>query len=160
VRFLPALPQEAVRHAVDYYLEQVGAQLGAVPRLPWRWNPKGCAVIHPFSGSAKKNWPLDRFRELAGRLDLPVRWCAGPEEPLDGAERFEDLGALARWMSEASLYVGNDSGVTHIAAACGVPTVAVFGASDPSVWAPRGERVRVVGPPSPDVDEVFRACHW
>ena len=41
--------------------------------------------------------------------------------------------------------MGNDSGVTHLAAAAGAPTVALFGATDPGVWAPIGSRVRVVG---------------
>jgi ADP-heptose:LPS heptosyltransferase len=47
-------------------------------------------------------------------------------------------------MAGARLYVGNDSGITHLAAAVGVPVLAMFGpASDPSTWAPRGENVRV-----------------
>ncbi len=102
------------------------------------------AVIHPFSGSARKNWPLERFRELAERLAMPVRWCAGPEESLDGAVRFEDLYELACWLASARIYIGNDSGITHLAAAVGTPVVAIFGPTDPEVWAPRGERVAVV----------------
>jgi len=108
-------------------------------------------VIHPFSGSPKKNWPLDRYRDLARRLSarMPVEWCAGPEEPLEGARRFDSLYELACWLAGAGLYVGNDSGITHLAAAVGTPVVALFGPSDPGVWAPRGERVRVVSTARP-----------
>jgi ADP-heptose:LPS heptosyltransferase len=145
-RFLPVLPGlEVSVHAVDFYLDQVGAPRGAVPRLPVKRADKGYAVIHPFSSSARKNWPLEQFRQMAARLPLPVRWCAGPEEPLAGASRFDDLGALARWLAGASVYVGNDSGITHLAAACGVPVVALFGPhSRPEVWAPRGPEVTVI----------------
>ena len=57
------------------------------------------AVIHPFSGSARKNWPLERFREVAARLSMPVRWCAGPEEAIENAVRFDNLYELACWLA-------------------------------------------------------------
>jgi ADP-heptose:LPS heptosyltransferase len=87
---------------------------------------------------------LNRFRELAARLAIPVRWCAGPEEVLDGAVRYENLYELAGWLASARVFIGNDSGITHLAAAVGTPVVAIFGPSDPAVWAPRGARVSVV----------------
>jgi ADP-heptose:LPS heptosyltransferase len=87
---------------------------------------------------------MERFRELEGRLPWPVRWCAGPQEKLDDAVRFENLYALAGWLARARIYIGNDSGITHLAAAVGTPVVAIFGPTDPAVWGPRGERVRVV----------------
>ena len=43
------------------------------------------------------------------------------------------------------MFVGNDSGTTHLAAMLGAPTVALFGPTDPAVWAPTGPRVRVLG---------------
>jgi ADP-heptose:LPS heptosyltransferase len=62
---------------------------------------------------------------------------------------------------ESRAYVGNDSGVSHLAAALGVPTIAVFGPTDPTVWAPLGPKVAVVAPqddaPWPAVDNVFVA---
>jgi hypothetical protein len=155
-RFLSALPQGASEHAVDFYLRQVGARGAWVPRLPWSWKPGGFAVIHPFSGNAAKNWPLQHFRELASALPLPVEWCAGPEEPLDGARRFPSLDLLANWLSTASLYIGNDSGISHLAAACGVPSVVIFtGASNPAVWSPRGTRCVVLE--CPPVSEALKA---
>jgi heptosyltransferase-3 len=137
-------------------LAQAGGEGRAVPRIDTeRTGPQDFAVIHPFSGSAKKNWPLERFRELAARLALPVRWCAGPEEALDDAVRFENLRELARWLATARIYIGNDSGITHLAVAVGIPVVAIFVASDPEIWAPRGDRVVVVNAQTnPDVFEI------
>lgn len=143
VQFHAALPSGS-QHAVDFYLEQVGAPVGAVPRIPCLEPKRDFIAIQPFSGSPRKNWPLARFRELAARLPLPVEFAAGPEEPLDGALRFDGLWDLARWLASARLYVGNDSGVSHLAAAVGTPVIAIFGPTDPAVWAPRGALVDVV----------------
>lgn len=159
VQFLPALPPEEGMHAADYFLAQVGfPDRRGIPQLDCpRWDG-GFAVIHPFSGSPRKNWPIEKFRDVARRLQslLPVRWCAGPSEPLEEAVRVEDLYELACWLAGARLYIGNDSGITHLAAAAGAPVVAVFVASNPKVWAPRGERIRIVT--SGDADEVFAAA--
>jgi ADP-heptose:LPS heptosyltransferase len=112
------------------------------------------AVLHPGSGGRAKRWPVARFAELASRLSEPVVWLLGPAERDDGQARDvgEGVGTildrltlreLAGVLAACRLYVGNDSGVSHLAAALGAPTVAVFGATDPSVWAPRGERVTI-----------------
>jgi heptosyltransferase III len=155
IQFLRALPLEGGGlHAVDFYLAQVDA-LGAasrkapsdgIPRIPSSGPRGNFAVIHPFSGSPRKNWPLEKFRVLARGIErvMPVEWCAGPEDPrLDGAVRIADLYELACWLGRARLYVGNDSGITHLAAAAGAPVLALFGPTDPEVWAPRGPNVRV-----------------
>ena len=138
-------------HATDFYLQQVRAMANGasdgIPRIRCDVEREDFAVIHPFSGSPKKNWPLENFRELARTLErtMPVRWCAGADDPpLEGAVRIDDLYELACWLARARLYIGNDSGITHLAAAVGTPVLALFGpASDPAVWAPRGEHVRV-----------------
>lgn len=159
-RFLPALPGGDT-HAIDFYLRQVGAAPGAVPRLPVERRDEGFAVIHPFSGGARKNWPLARFRAVAEQLPMKVSWCAGPDETLDGAERFSGLDELVRWLAGARVFAGNDSGIAHVAAACGVPVVAVFGPTDPRVWAPRGASVRVAQwdwPPERVAREVLSCC--
>jgi ADP-heptose:LPS heptosyltransferase len=75
---------------------------------------------------------------------MPVRWCAGSEEKLEDAVRIDNLYELACWLATARVYIGNDSGITHLAAAVGTPVVAIFGPTDPAVWAPRGDRARVV----------------
>ncbi len=149
--FFPALPSEgAGLHATDFYLKQVSSithcASDGIPRVPCGVSREGFAVIHPFSGSPKKNWPLEKFRDLANRLEriMPVRWCAGPQDPnLADAVRIDDLYQLACWLARARLYVGNDSGITHLAAAVGTPVLAIFGPTDPAVWAPRGPNVRV-----------------
>lgn len=145
-QFLEALPPASEHiHAADFFLRQAGCNGVAVPRIDFpRVERDDVVVIHPFSGSKSKNWALDRFRALAKRLPLPVRWCAGPEESLDDAVRYENLWDLARWLAKARLYIGNDSGITHLAAAAGVPVAAIFGSSDPAIWGPRGEHVQIV----------------
>ncbi|MGD0577894.1 MAG: glycosyltransferase family 9 protein [Bryobacteraceae bacterium] len=168
VRLFPAVPPQNVGcHAVDFYLQQVGAETGgqaeSVPRIPVGRGggaKAGYIAIHPFSGSRRKNWPLELFRQVAEQLQaetgLGVEWCAGDEEELAEVRRFETLAHVAEWLSGASLYLGNDSGISHLAAACGAPTVAIFTASDPRVWAPRGAGVRVLV--SPGVLDVLQAC--
>jgi ADP-heptose:LPS heptosyltransferase len=145
--FHDALPKAASIHATDFYLHQVGAPPAAIPRLDCNVPREDFAVIHPFSGSPKKNWPLDRFRALADRLavTMPVRWCSGADDPpLPAAIRIPDLWDLACFLARARVYIGNDSGITHLAAAVGTPVLALFGpASDPTVWAPRGDHVTV-----------------
>jgi hypothetical protein len=164
-RLLRALPPEGSDcHAVDFYLRQAGFDAAVsqriAPRLPiprrGRRQGEEFIAIHPFSGSRSKNWPLSSFRSAADRLTgitgLPCQWCAGPEEELGEARRFDGLEEVARWLSGASLYLGNDSGISHLAAACGVPSVVVFRASDAAVWTPRGPHVAVLN--MPDVAET------
>ena len=153
IQFFAALPPPNERvHASDYFLAQVGGSGPAVPRIDCpQVPPSDFAVIHPFSSSPRKNWPMERFQELARRIGMPVRWCAGPDESLDGAVRMTNLYELACWLRTARVHIGNDSGITHLAAAAGAPVVAIFGPSDPAVWAPRGDRVRVV---AGDLDEI------
>lgn len=147
VRFLEALPPaRGTMHAIDFFLTQAGAPAGAAVKLPFSREEGRFIVIHPFSGSTKKNWPLERFQAVARELecDMPVFWSAGPDEELSLATRYQRLDDLADWIANASVYIGNDSGITHLAAACGVPTLALFGPTDPRVWGPRGERVRIL----------------
>jgi heptosyltransferase-3 len=148
--FFQALPGSSAMHAVDFYLEQVQTltcrSCDGVPRIACEAAREDFAVIHPFSGSAKKNWPMARFQALARRLErvMPVRWCSGPDDPpLPDAVRIDDLYELGCWLARARLYIGNDSGITHLAAAVGTPVLALFGPTDPAVWSPRGPNVRV-----------------
>jgi ADP-heptose:LPS heptosyltransferase len=168
-RLLRALPSEGSGcHAVDFYLKQAGfaaaATLKIAPRLPVpRRSGTGkneFIAIHPFSGGRKKNWDLAAFQAAAARLTelagLPCEWCAGPEEELPGARRFEGLDEVARWLSGAALYLGNDSGISHLAAACGVPSVVIFSVTDASVWSPRGPEVAVLQ--TPDLAQVVETA--
>lgn len=145
-RFFRALPDGAC-HASDFYLRQIGAPSGARPRIPHPPAPRTRLALHPYSGSATKNWPLENFEALA-RL-LPFEWCH---------DRFEDLGELAAWLAGARLFVGNDSGITHLAAAVGTPTLVLFGPTDPAVWAPAGAHVLRAQPISAiPLEQVHRA---
>ncbi len=101
------------------------------------------AVLHPFASAPEKQWPPERFAELARYLKLsnitPV-FLAGP---LDDPSPFRDhtvlQGSLAEvksMLSGAALFIGNDSGPAHIAAAFGIPSVVLFSTSDPAIWEP------------------------
>jgi ADP-heptose:LPS heptosyltransferase len=73
---------------------------------------------------------------------------------------IDDLYELAGWLATARVYAGNDSGITHLAAAVGTPIVALFGPTDPRMWAPRGREVCVIARPAIadiQVDEVATA---
>jgi hypothetical protein len=166
----PGLPPPGWnRHACDYYADCLG--LGDLPPLSLtfeRYDRELDVVIHPGSGSRSKNWPLERFAAVANALvtaGRDVSWLLGPAEeqwtpPMCGEVlRPASVLTLARMLTSARGYLGNDSGVTHLAAACGCPTVAVFGPTDPGVWAPRGEHVSVIaGEPWPEAPDVLDAA--
>jgi heptosyltransferase III len=154
VRFLDALPNAPGVHAIDFYMRQVGGADGAIPRIDVPREDHGFIAVHPYSGSPKKNWPY--FAELIARLDRSVQVCVGPEQSWPGAVRYDDLYELAKWLATAALYIGNDSGITHLAAAVGIPVIAIFQASDLATWAPRG-RAATLSLLQPEVDDVV-AC--
>ena len=100
------------------------------------------ALLHPFASAPGKSWP--GFPELADHLaehgPKPVI-LAGPDDDTSKYDRHEivkgaSLAEVAGLIKGASVFVGNDSGPAHMAAACGTPLVVLFGDSDPVVWAP------------------------
>jgi ADP-heptose:LPS heptosyltransferase len=115
-------------------------------------------VIAPGSGAREKNWPAAYFSAVAAwwreRTQGDVIALMGPaEEERGGYEsltdhcitvRDLDLAQVVALLSRAALFLGNDSGVTHLAALLGVPTVSIFGPSDPRVWQPVGARSLVL----------------
>lgn len=154
ISFLSALP-DGRQHAVDFYNAQaIALGSGRPSRFPTiagvpatGFTKRNGAVIHPFASSFTKRNPLERFQAIASELSksMPVDWLCGPEEELADAKRIGDLYELACWLRSARIFVGNDSGISHLAAAVGTPTLAIFRSTDPRVWAPRGPAVWVLG---------------
>jgi len=118
-------------------------------------------VLHPGAGSIKKCWPVSNFINLASLLNSKGKqtvFVLGPAEH-DMAETLErqdehksnifkidNLIQLASILKTAGGFVGNDSGVSHLAAFIGLPTVVVFGPSDPVIWKPTGRSVCIIRP--------------
>ena len=155
--------RDAVRHLPFTFFPALPPATEGVPKIETPPRPvENFAVIHPFASAPGKRWPMERFREAASGLGIPVKWTAGPEEHLDqalrqNAVRFDDLYELAGWLATARVYIGNDSGIGHLAAAVGTPTVTIFmGATDPRIWAPRGSHVTVLE--RPRMEEVVAAA--
>jgi glycosyl transferase family 9 (putative heptosyltransferase) len=170
-RLFPGLPpSDWTDHASAYY----GNCLGFAELPPLRLFLGGDAdanqndvIIQPGSGGRQKNWPLENFLSLADALKRQgrnVAWSLGPAEEhislpaVVAAIPEGSLVQLGRALSKAALFIGNDSGTTHLAAAVGCRTVAIFGQTDPKVWAPRGGNVSVVQrEPWPAVNDVLAA---
>lgn len=163
----PNPPTDSSVHALDHQRTQLTEQgVAAEPIQPAaRATADGPIVIHPGSGGRDKCWPADRYEQLIGQLRAagrrlivilgPVEREWWPDQQVcHWCDRYEvaepsDALALAQTIGEASLYIGNDSGPTHLAAQLGVKSVALFGPTDPRVWAPTGPAVTIVAPPSP-----------
>ncbi len=176
-------PWDEKVHLTDHLLKQFARHgfpaAEPVPRLylkqsdrEWArgfWQSKGVPwvgrsrviVLHPGSGSKKKVWPLDRFLNLAGRLQDHLRSkiliVLGPAEGPEVQKAFEEgepdapilakgltLLQLASVMEGCGFFIGNDSGISHMAAALGLPTLVIFGPTDQRVWSPRGKKSWVV----------------
>jgi len=121
-------------------------------------NDKAVLALAPGSGAREKNWPVTSYRAVAewwmsqtgGAVIVVVGTVEeerGGLEPLldySVAAVNLDLGQVTALLERSTLYLGNDSGITHLAAAVGVRTVALFGPSDVRQWAPRGEKATVL----------------
>jgi heptosyltransferase-2 len=121
--------------------------------------------IHPGSGSTQKKWPLENWIALGDDIASLVT-VSGEAEQIDRA-RLEDewrdrrvlfahgfplpqLGAILA----NSIFVGHDSGISHLAAASGANCILLFGPTDPAVWAPRNENVRILRAPGGDLQRL------
>lgn len=117
-------------------------------------------ALHPGSGSWQKNWPVDRFAALIhwlrDEMDVNIIIVSGPADRENVkklkmlvqtdyilADRLP-LPTLAAILQQCHLFIGNDSGISHLAAAMGIKTVAIFGSTDPRLWAPRGRQVKIL----------------
>jgi ADP-heptose:LPS heptosyltransferase len=189
VTLAPRPPETFDRHSTDHLISQLDA-LPAVKTGTQQMlksialrgvgvgrSATGDVVIHPGSGSPAKCWPLQKYVKLIQRFKRKragVRVLLGEVE----LERFADADvktletvaevrrpasylALFNELHTASTFIGNDSGPSHLAGIIGVPTVALFGPTNPAVWRPLGPRVKVLRKEPIDdlsVDEVFHAA--
>ena len=142
----------------------------------------GAAIaIHPGSGSLSKSWPLEHWialldRLLMHRMDPSLLVIGGEADTeqlttlrsaLSGRARFIEnlaLVSLAAVLERCVLFIGHDSGISHMAAAVGTQCILLFGPTDPRVWAPANANVRVVQSCTGamrgiSVDEVAEAVH-
>ena len=112
------------------------------------------AVLHPFASAPDKQWVPERFCEVARYLKLwnisPI-FLAGPDDDIAAFAPHQifrgTLEEVKQVLSGASVFIGNDSGPAHMAAAFAIPTVVLFGNSNPAIWGPwRTESEIVVAP--------------
>jgi heptosyltransferase-2 len=133
-------------------------------------------ALHPGSGSPKKNWPVEKWAELgqrfAGRGTKIV--LVGGEADHERIERLIvawagmdvtvvrdlPLPLLAALLERCALFVGHDSGISHLAAAVGTRCRLLFGPTDPDVWAPSGAAVKVIRAPDGDLVELAVDDVW
>ncbi len=138
---------------VEWHLQYSAAEHETARAILRDAGPGPHAVIHPGAGAVWKRWPVEKFASIAAALrqkGFSVALVQGPadEEAVAGVRDRSDypfpvlhgLGARAvgAVLSQSHLYVGNDSGVTHLAGISGTPTIALFGPTDPTQWQPLG----------------------
>jgi heptosyltransferase-2 len=133
--------------------------------------PQPIVAIHPGSGSHEKNWPLEkwiglfspdsRFADLKRLLVLSGEADEAQTDQLQGewknrGVRFARNLALPRLAAviERSIFIGHDSGISHLAAAVGANCILLFGPTNPDVWAPKNDNVRVLRAPGGKLDDL------
>lgn len=143
---------ERIVHTAEHLASAIfslGVPMSEVPAASLYAEPppayRPYAVIHPVAATSRKTWPAAGFLEVARHLQknhsLDVLFIAGPGDDLSAFQEFRTitgthLKETKSLLHGASLFIGNDSGPAHMAAAFGVPVVVLFGPSDPVVWAP------------------------
>ena len=154
-KFAPKIyPSREDRHVVKEFLRNLAQPVVA---------------LHPGSGSEKKNWPLQNWIDIGNHL-LAASDFSGSilivsgEADEDQVAQLESIwkNSCVRFVKnlplprlaavlEDAIFVGHDSGVSHLAAAAGANCILLFGPSDPAIWAPLNENVRVLGAPNRDL---------
>ncbi|HEY4328959.1 MAG TPA: glycosyltransferase family 9 protein [Phycisphaerae bacterium] len=159
--FEPRPPADFRGHVTEWHRQQLAALELTEPEAGLaRMNPDGAVLIHPGSGGDGKCWPRERFLSLGRTLKrngIPPTFILGEvEQEKWGYKVIEELKREFSWylhmglfevadrMSRGRLFVGNDSGVTHLAAMIGIPVIALFGPSNDVQWRPVGADVRIL----------------
>lgn len=123
--------------------------------------PQLYALLHPFASAPEKAWPAERFLAVARHLrsagGLEPVVLAGPADDASAWAGFRvlrnaPLAEVKRAVAGAQLFIGNDSGPAHLAAAFGIPVVVLFGPSDPAIWAPWRTEAHVLA--APRIEEI------
>ncbi len=130
--------------------------------------PSPVVAIHPGSGSEKKNWPVENWISLMECGDMsPLFLIVSGEADEPQRARLEDqwkdrhvrfaknlpLPQLAAVLENA-IFIGHDSGISHLAAAAGARCILLFGPTDPAVWAPLNKNVKILRAPSGDLRQL------
>jgi ADP-heptose:LPS heptosyltransferase len=136
----------------------LGAPIAEIPRarLVAAARPGPCAVIHPVAATTAKTWRVEGFLEVARYLKASgsdVIFIGGPADDLSPFRAFRTLAGaplaeIKSLLASASVFVGNDSGPAHMAAAFGIPSVVLFAASDPAIWGPWRTPSEVIAAPA------------
>jgi heptosyltransferase III len=120
------------------------------------------AVIHPVAATPEKTWPATGFLAVAEHLrdqGMEPVFIGTPSDDLRPFRAYRtqcaSLSELKSLLASASIFIGNDSGPAHMAAAFGLPVIAIFSASDPEIWAPWRTHSEVLV--RPDTESVLRA---
>ena len=140
--------------------------------------PRPILAIHPGSGGEKKNWPLENWIDLGNDL-LSRKSLRGSIVIISGEADHPQVARLEElWQNnrvdfaknlplvhlaallENSMFIGNDSGISHLAAAAGANCILLFGPTDPDIWAPQNENARVIRAPKGELQrlDVDRVC--
>ncbi len=133
--------------------------------------PPPIIAIHPGSGSHEKNWPLEnwiglfsqgsRFADLEGLVVISGEADEAQTDQLEREWKNRDvrfarnlpLPRLAAVL-ERSIFIGHDSGISHLAAAAGANCILLFGPTDPDVWAPMNENVQILRAPNAKLGDL------
>lgn len=156
----PRPPQDWRNHIVYHFLSVLEAAHSPSATLPSLSIPlpltrrKDLLAIHPGSGGLAKNWPMERFLAVAKKWPGEIVFLLGPAEmergfssKIPGCFRIvadPPLSEAAALLASAGVFLGNDSGTSHLAALCETPAVVLFGPTDPRIWRPLGKTVRVI----------------
>jgi heptosyltransferase-2 len=183
----PHRPDETERlHATQVYLKPLERlaifDADPVPRLSLNSQPSTLnqLVLHPGSGSEKKNWPEAKWAGLIQQIIATTNWnmlLVGGEAEGERLRRLATalpparcsiaqglpLAELAQRIQSGAAFVGHDSGITHLAAAVGLPCVVLWADTLEEVWRPQGERLAILkeitGVRSISVEKVMNELH-
>ena len=161
---VPPRPTPKLRIHVAEFIRRKLIELGLIKekeeivypkltKLNRKRNPQ-ITIIHPGAGSIRKRWDINRFLELSDMLEssnMETRFLIGPSEmdlkdilPKQRLIISQDIEEVVEILSSAIGFIGNDSGISHLSALMGIPTLVIFGPSDPIRWRPVGESVEVI----------------